>query len=291
MYYLRVVVSVGLDFSFGRPGGAAIVAAGYAFVLRYVPYLGDGGKGLTLAEVAEYRANGLSIGLVYESTAGRMFDGFPAGVADANQCLVSGAILHWPTDLPFYFACDVDTTPDQLGYVDDYLAGCASVLGLARVGVYGEYDVVKHCHLAGTATYLWQTYAWSNGLVYAYRHLYQYRNGQTLNGAEVDYNEAYGTESLWNLEDDEDMTPEAENFKIAVFCTNQEIRDLGEGLISRGTALSNADSRIRDMLAADAPLGIQDTLYSHVIAHPGGGGGGGLVPHHHESTVGSAVLD
>lgn len=189
----------GVDFSWARPGGAAIKASGNDFVCRYMPYLGDGGKGLTADEVADYQANGLSIVLVFESTAGRTLDGFAAGAEDATTCVASLAHLGAPADLPVYFACDFDTTSDeQRAAVDDYLRGCASVIGSYRVGVYGEYELIEHCHEAGTATWYWQTYAWSGNRQSAWRHLYQYSNGQVLNGGAVDFNESYGErQGMW----------------------------------------------------------------------------------------------
>lgn len=242
----------GVDFSWSRPGGAAIAAAGYEFVLRYVPYPGDSGKGLTLAEVADYRAHGLSIGLVFESTAGRMFDGYPAGQWDAKQCQQSGAQLGFPKLLPFYFACDVDTTPDQLAYVDDYLRGCASVLGKQLTGVYGEYDVIEHClNVSDTARYGWQTYAWSGGKVHPSNSLYQYLNGQTLNGGEVDLNEAYGNAGLWTTEDDmpdprvDALINDMIAMKLAVFAGSEQ------GDVSRAKRIDYANYKMAEM--ADTP--------------------------------------
>lgn len=280
---LPVVTQLGVDFSFGRPGGQAIVDNGCTFVLRYVPYPGDQGKGLTKAEIDEYRPLHLKIGLVFESTAGRMFDGYPAGVQDALTCQNAIVKLGLPTNMVFYFACDRDLIPDMFSYVDDYLQGAASVLGLERVGLYAEYEVIQHCHLAETATWLWQTYAWSGGQEYAYRHLYQYRNGAILNGAEVDYNEAYGSvQGLWGeQEEDEDMSVASENLKIATWCTNSEVRDLKAGNISRARALELADSRTAALLAADEPQALADTLYSHLVApHTPASG---LVPHVHDN--------
>ena len=197
-----------LDYSWGRPGGEAIKAAGFDGVIRYVAYGGDGGKGLREEELADLRANGIDIGLVFESTAGRMFDGYPAGSDDAAQCVISGAAIGFPVDLPFYFACDVDIDPDMLALVDDYLAGAALVLGRARVGVYGEYDVIEHCHAVGSATWFWQTAAWSGGKRSDWNHIYQYSNGHVLNGAAVDYNEAVAEFGQWKAREEDDMTPE-----------------------------------------------------------------------------------
>lgn len=178
----------GIDYSWARPGGAAIKAAGFDFAMRYVPYPGDGGKGLTTAELADLQANGLSVGLVFESTGDRMKEGEQAGREDAATCLAAQMALGWPNDRPFYFAVDWDArSQNDLTQIDAYLRGAASVLGAERVGVYGGYYVLDHCAKAQTARWYWQTYAWSQGQVHPLNHIYQYENGQTLNGGAVDY--------------------------------------------------------------------------------------------------------
>jgi hypothetical protein len=194
----------GVDFSWARPGGAAIRAAGFEFVVRYCPYPGDQGKGLTREEIADYRANGLAIAMVFESTAGRAAstNGYANGAEDAQQCEESVAALRFPSHLPIYFAVDFDAQPSQLPAIDDYLQGAASVLGLGRVGVYGSYRVVAHCHAAGTAAWFWQALAWSGGRLFPERHIYQSLNGQEINGGAVDYNEAADEFGQWKAEED-----------------------------------------------------------------------------------------
>jgi hypothetical protein len=71
--------------------------------------------------------------------------------------------------------------------IDAYLAGAASVLGRERVGVYGGAVIIDHCQAVGSASWFWQTYAWSGGRVCPGIHLYQYQNGQTINGGSVDF--------------------------------------------------------------------------------------------------------
>ncbi len=198
----------GLDYSWEHPGGAAIKAAGYEFVMRYVAYPGTGGKGLEAAEIADLQANGLGIGVVYESTAGRMREGFDAGREDAQASLDWIAKVGFPTTLPISAACDFDAQPSDYDAIDDYLRGFASLLGKARVGIYGSYRVVQHCIAVGVATYAWQTYAWSGGAVFPGNHCYQYSNGETVNGCGVDFNEAAEpTHWLWWPEGtEEEMT-------------------------------------------------------------------------------------
>ena len=180
----------GVDFSFARPGGAAIVAAGKSFVVRYVPYSGDGGKGLTAAEIKDYRRHGLAIALVYESIAQRALAGKSAGAADARRAQAALASLGMPLDLPIYFACDWNATSAQQPTINAYLAGAASVIGIARVGVYGGYGLITRTKAARTARWFWQTYAWSYSKIASGIHLYQWSNGHRINGGAVDYTRA-----------------------------------------------------------------------------------------------------
>lgn len=197
----------GVDFSWARPGGAAIKAAGFGFVLRYVPYPGDGGKGLVDAEIADYRANGLGIGLVFESTAQRPLDGHDAGVIDGLSSGMASAAFGFPAGRPVYFACDFDAQPAQFPAIDQYLTGVASVLGHDRVGIYGSYALLAHCQTAGTAAWFWQTTAWSGGATFPDRHLFQEFPGGQINGGDVDYNEAAdGDVGLWTTEEDMEDT-------------------------------------------------------------------------------------
>jgi len=178
----------GVDYSWARPGGAALKAAGKDFVVRYIPYPGHGGKGLDANELADLRNNGIDVAMVFESYAARALEGRGAGQVDARASVEALKALGMP-DIPVYFAVDFDTTEGQQAVIDDYLRGAADVIGADRVGVYGSYYVCKRCRDNGTAKWLWQTYAWSGGQVLDGLHLYQYKNGQNLNGA-VDFTEA-----------------------------------------------------------------------------------------------------
>ena len=171
----------GVDYSAARPGGAALKAAGKQFAVRYVPY-GTTGKSLTSAERQDLHDNALSVAMVYEAWAGRALDGRSAGKADAQYSDGELRKLGFPTDTPVYFAVDIDAQANQQPAIDAYLTGAAEALGPARVGVYGGYYVIKRCRDNRTATWLWQTYAWSGGNVHPDIHLYQYRNASNLAG-------------------------------------------------------------------------------------------------------------
>lgn len=176
-----------LDYSWARPGGAAIKNAGRIGVVRYLFEDGQGGKGLDAGELADLVANGLEIVLVYEAYAESPLGGRAVGKAHAEAAQREINRLGLPKNSPVYFAIDWDASPAQQGVVDEYLRGAADVIGLARVGVYGSYAVMDRCMANKTATFFWQTYAWSGGKVREGIHLYQYLNGQNINGA-VDFN-------------------------------------------------------------------------------------------------------
>lgn len=177
----------GIDYSWARPGGRTIKNAGKQFVVRYLYPDGEGGKGLDGGELADLVNNGLEIVVVYESYAERPREGRNAGAADASVSQREIERLGLPKNMPIYFAVDWDAQPGEQGAIDEYLRGAASVVGADRVGVYGSYAVMDRCMANGTAKWFWQTYAWSRGKVREGIHLYQYLNGQNLNGA-VDYN-------------------------------------------------------------------------------------------------------
>jgi hypothetical protein len=218
------VTTLGLDYSWGRPGGEAVAAAGYEFVIRYLPYPGHHGKGLSRPEITDIREHGLDLGVIYESVASRALHGHGAGSADARQSVRSMEALGIP-EIPVYFAVDFDAQPHQYAQVAQYFAGCASVLGSARVGLYGSYSVVQAFSQDDPSTsWYWQTYAWSRGRLSPFAHVYQYRNGQIVGGAEVDFNrEIVPDWGQWKAE--EDMTQEEFEAMLVVAMEKEPVRD------------------------------------------------------------------
>lgn len=177
----------GIDYSWARPGGANIKRAGKEFVVRYLWPDGEGGKGLDLGELQDLLANGLEICLVYQAGTNTILGGHSVGVQQAKTAQSEINRLGLPAKSVVYFAADWDASPSEQGAIDDFLNGAASVIGRERVGIYGKADVMQRCMQNKSASWFWQTYAWSRGRVQEGIHLYQYLNGQNLNGA-VDYN-------------------------------------------------------------------------------------------------------
>ncbi|HEY9473559.1 MAG TPA: glycoside hydrolase domain-containing protein, partial [Mycobacteriales bacterium] len=173
----------------GRPTAAAIKAAEYDFVIRYVGTPGRK-KNLTKSEADGLRNAKVAIALVYEDVKGTALEGRTRGkhdalaaMLDAQSCGVGVRAV--------YLAVDFDVTSQtQMDAVDAYLDGAADAIGRARVGVYGEHDVIEHCLSAGKATFGWQTMAWSHKQVSPRAHLVQ-RIGQVeIDGITCDVNEA-----------------------------------------------------------------------------------------------------
>lgn len=161
-----------LDYSSGWPLPAAVLADRYVGIVRYIGTPGRG-KNLGQAEAHAMAAAGIPIGLVYEDGARWMLNGAPAGARAARAALVDATSCGVGVRC-VYFACDVDvTSAEQMAAVERCLDGAAGVLGLERVGVYGEADVIDACLSGKHATWGWQTRAWSGGRMSELAHLLQ----------------------------------------------------------------------------------------------------------------------
>lgn len=196
-------MTLGLDYSGGRPAGAAVFAAGYRFVARYLVNGLSGTRfNLTAAEAADMRSHGVDVVVVWErkiiGQPDRATEGASAGTADAKasdaQCNAVG-LAGWPVylavdfDIPDYAPASADPRA-KLGPVGDYLAAARDVLGIDRMGVYGGYWAVKRALDAGLVRWAWQTAAWSGGNVDPRVHLFQRLGTVTVGGVDCDVDEA-----------------------------------------------------------------------------------------------------
>ncbi|TDC66963.1 DUF1906 domain-containing protein [Actinomadura sp. GC306] len=179
----------GVDYSWGRPGVAALKRAGAKFACRYLSH-DTTGKNLTRAEAEELSDAGIWVVVVWQTTKNRPLAGRAAGEADARDAARQATACGMPDGRPIYFAADWDASPGEQDAINAYLDGAASVLGRGRVGLYAGHGPMKRAFDAGKTTYGWQTYAWSGGRWDSRAQLQQYLNEQTINGAAVDYNRA-----------------------------------------------------------------------------------------------------
>jgi hypothetical protein len=185
-------MTFGVDYSSGRPAHAALKAAGAKFAGRYVGSTirgtGRSAKWLTPGEAVALHGDGLDIVVIFETSAKRADGGRAAGLADAHAAVAELAYCGAPANTAVYFAVDWDTDVGPL--ITAYFKAIAEVLGLARVGAYGGFRVIRALFDAHLITYGMQTYAWSNGQWDARAQIQQYSNGRTLGGASVDYDRA-----------------------------------------------------------------------------------------------------
>lgn len=198
----------GLDYSQSHPGVAAIRAAGYTFVCRYLSNTTLPGKNLTLAEADALRAAGIAIVSNWEWSAGAALKGRAQGVQDARDAAAQAKACGMPDDRPIYFSVDIDTTPGNYAAIDAYFAGIISALGLARTGVYGEYDLVAHAAAVHEVRWVWQTYAWSGKPArwFAGAHIRQVQNGIKVGGADCDRDQAMVADyGQWGHIEEDDM--------------------------------------------------------------------------------------
>lgn len=176
----------GCDYAWTKPSVAALKAAGISFVSRYLST--DASKDLTAAEVSELHAAGFSIVVNWETSGTTFTGGYQAGLTDAHAARAEADALGVPADVPVYYSVDSQTT--DITTVLDYLHGLADAEGSkAKVGVYGDFLVCQAAAGAGF-TFLWQTYAWSNGEWEPAAVLRQVSNDQSIGGVSVDLDEA-----------------------------------------------------------------------------------------------------
>lgn len=89
-------------------------------------------------------------------------------------------------------------TTSDYDAVTAYFRGIIDVIGLARCGAYGSYQVIRQLFNDGLITFGWQTYAWSHGYWDGRAQLRQVKNGIVVGGAEVDRNEQWHNNAgLW----------------------------------------------------------------------------------------------
>ena len=174
-----------LDYSLARPDPAAIVAAGYVGVLRYLAPEIDAPKIITPVEYENLIGHGLKVVLNWEWYGNRAREGAAAGTADAQEALRQANELGYTGCI--YFSVDYDAPPADQPAINAYFQACAQVLGLARLGAYGGYWPLSRLFDAGLIRYGWQTFAWSGGNRESRAHLYQ--NGATVFDGGADVND------------------------------------------------------------------------------------------------------
>lgn len=192
----------GIDQSWSFTDPAAAKRAGVQVVSMYLSH--DPSKNVTAGKVKSYHAVDIGVLVNWESAAGAPLRGAGQGSSDAaSACdqldaLISAVGYPSKNKIVIYFSCDTDINSGQFSVIAAYYQA-AKHFCAARgygVGCYGEADLCHYLSAQGITDAEWQTYAWSAGRLDPSADYYQYLNGQTINGASVDYDRVIHPEQL-----------------------------------------------------------------------------------------------
>jgi hypothetical protein len=220
----------GVDYAWGRPGGAALQRAGMRFACRYLSH-DTTGKNISRAEVDDLAAHGVSVVVVWETTQKRAAAGRAAGVDDAKDAVKQAAAAGMPSSRPIYFAVDYDAPEKDQASIDAYFRGVASVIGLARTGVYGGYWPLSRLKAAKLAAWFWQTDAWSGSNRLAGRHIHQHAATVKIGGVSCDKNTAL-TNDFGQWMPGTTPTPEPHVQEDDMDLTPANLKDIGHAVAS-----------------------------------------------------------
>lgn len=150
-----------IDYAFARPNLAAVRAAGYTGVLRYVcpDNVASHGKLISKAEADAIRAAGLDLTLNFEWYETRPTKGYAAGLADAQVADAQADAVGYPLGCAIYYSVDFGAT---WGAVSDYFHGVKAA-SRRPIGVYGGIPIIRAAIDSGLARFGWVTNAasWS----------------------------------------------------------------------------------------------------------------------------------
>jgi hypothetical protein len=163
----------------------ALASAGVTHVGRY---LDDNWKALELDEVNAIKAAGLKIFSIFEKAATKVaYFTAAQGKADALEAIKFAKSLGQPDGTAIYFTVDYDAQQRDFSTILTYFMAVKANLKGYKVGAYGSYSVLTYLHANQMADYYFQTYAWSGGKRCSFLHVYQYQNGKTIAGINVDF--------------------------------------------------------------------------------------------------------
>lgn len=146
---------------------AMLRTRGYDTVLRYVNGMATHWKVLTVAERELIWSFGLSIMLVFETSAGRPLSGAGAGRIDGRLAALDAKRLGYPANCVMWVAFDIDVTNSNrsvcIAYLHAFRTAYRAEMGAgALVGQYGDWDMIEA--LGDTVDGHWQPNAkfWSS---------------------------------------------------------------------------------------------------------------------------------
>jgi len=185
------VYAKGLDFAWSKPRATSVQAAGYQFEARY--YSRDQSKLLTPLEEIAASAAGLRMVTVFEDSAQQARLGTDQGHADGAVARWWATLDHQPTTSPIYIAFDYQAPPSDWPQIAAYVDAFQAEAGYPAGG-YGDYYLLRQLLADGHVQWLWQTIAWSDGLIHPQMNIYQTGAQAVIDGNYCDINYAYTQE-------------------------------------------------------------------------------------------------
>lgn len=171
----------GFDCGFGPPDIADAQASQYGgFWAAYLrKRTASGIHVLTAQTLQAYKGKRPLVFLYEDADAARMTNsGHAGGAQDAQFALDDLAALGVTGWQCVYFCADTDTNASTYDDVDAYLQGVATKIPVAKIGLYGEADLVDYIRARNRASWFFQPCAWSNHRIADGVHIYQ-GNSQT----------------------------------------------------------------------------------------------------------------
>lgn len=182
------------DYSAGRPTPAALKAADFSGVLRYIG-LGSEGKQINAGEYVAMKRAGMQVLLVAERGLQDAWGGYALGVQNAREALADARFNGIPDSVPIAAAADAHAvSQQQISRAVDYARAFSDVLGKQRAGFYGFVEVLNAVHAAGVVSWYWRCGSEPSAAEKKWVHFWQRNKAPTLitvQGVPCDINEVY----------------------------------------------------------------------------------------------------
>lgn len=144
-----------IDYAWARPKPAAVHAAGYVAVWRYLST--DASKNLSKAEAAELHAASLGIGCVWETTAQRALGGAAAGAADGAASAAQAVAVGLPHGCPLLVNIgDFAASSGEVGTIHAYYFAWREATSPWQTGGYGTRYLIDSLYARGARGLFWQ---------------------------------------------------------------------------------------------------------------------------------------
>lgn len=181
----------GIDWGWGQPNPADIIAGGFEFVLRYLAPLPNS-KVISFNEIQRYIDAGIGIGLVWEADQYRPLKGAQIGYADGQEARRQARALQFPDSIPIFGAIDFNPNSAQLPAIRDYLLA-------------GDFDPYANGYvmrfLSPIHSWLMDWDGLSNAnahlALWPASHLHQHGGQTVISRVQCDINDCFATDCIW----------------------------------------------------------------------------------------------